>query len=44
MKTSERNKARAAAEARDKQRKQQRDRNKGLVAAKNSTSGKKNGK
>ena len=44
MKSSERNKARAAAEARDKQRKRERELKKGVVTAKNSASAKKNGK
>lgn len=42
MKTSERHQARAAAEARDKKRKRERELKKGVVTAKNS-SGKKNG-
>ena len=44
MKNSERNKARAAAEARDKQRKRERELKKGVVTAKNSALAKKNGK
>lgn len=43
-KSTKRHEARAAAEARDKERKQERDKKKGLVTAKNGSMARKNGK